>query len=102
MVQWLIDLLEEHDQLSEYGLEYSSALCMNLCLRPSGRKMCAPIAKKALKVLSDLLGHEQKEIVPYVNGTLYSILGVPEIRKEARAMVRKKIVKAEEEQEETQ
>lgn len=39
-----------------------------------------------LKVLSDLLGHENHEIQPYVNGALYSILSIPSIREEARAM----------------
>lgn len=36
LVSWLIDVLEEHDSLSDYTLEYSVALLMNLCLRTSG------------------------------------------------------------------
>lgn len=36
LISWLIDVLEEHDSLSDYTLEYSVALLMNLCLRTSG------------------------------------------------------------------
>lgn len=39
-------------------------------------------------MLSDLLGHENQEIIPYVNGALYSILAIPSIREVAKAMVR--------------
>ncbi|KAL4688530.1 hypothetical protein H8959_004782, partial [Pygathrix nigripes] len=55
-------------------------------LFPIGKNMCAKVAGLVLKVLSDLLGHENHEIQPYVNGALYSILSVPSIREEARAM----------------
>nr|XP_060477463.1 lisH domain-containing protein ARMC9 [Panthera onca] len=51
-----------------------------------GKNMCAKVAGLVLKVLSDLLGHENHEIQPYVNGALYSILSIPSIREEARAM----------------
>lgn len=36
LIPWLIDVLEEHDSLSDYTLEYSVALLMNLCLRTAG------------------------------------------------------------------
>uniref|UniRef100_A0A8C9BHA9 LisH domain-containing protein ARMC9 n=1 Tax=Phocoena sinus TaxID=42100 RepID=A0A8C9BHA9_PHOSS len=86
LIFWLIDVLEEPDSLSDYTLEYSVALLMNLCLRSTGKNMCAKVAGLVLKVLSDLLGHENREIQPYVNGALYSILSIPSIREEARAM----------------
>ncbi|XP_019483771.1 PREDICTED: lisH domain-containing protein ARMC9 [Hipposideros armiger] len=86
LIFWLIDILKDPDCLSDYTLEYSVALLMNLCLRSAGKKMCAKVASLALKVLSDLLGHENHEIQPYVNGALYSILSIPSIREEARAM----------------
>ncbi|XP_067596349.1 lisH domain-containing protein ARMC9 isoform X4 [Pseudorca crassidens] len=86
LIFWLIDVLEEPDCLSDYTLEYSVALLMNLCLRSTGKNMCAKVAGLVLKVLSDLLGHENREIQPYVNGALYSILSIPSIREEARAM----------------
>uniref|UniRef100_A0A7N5P9Z6 LisH domain-containing protein ARMC9 n=1 Tax=Ailuropoda melanoleuca TaxID=9646 RepID=A0A7N5P9Z6_AILME len=86
LIFWLTDILKDPDCLSDYTLEYSVALLMNLCLRSAGKNMCAKIAGLVLKVLSDLLGHENHEIQPYVNGALYSILSIPSIREEARAM----------------
>ncbi|XP_039325714.2 lisH domain-containing protein ARMC9 isoform X3 [Saimiri boliviensis] len=86
LIFWLVDVLKDPDCLSDYMLEYSVALLMNLCLRSAGKNMCAKVAGLVLKVLSDLLGHENHEIQPYVNGALYSILSVPDIREEARAM----------------
>uniref|UniRef100_A0A287AK73 LisH domain-containing protein ARMC9 n=1 Tax=Sus scrofa TaxID=9823 RepID=A0A287AK73_PIG len=86
LIFWLIDILKEPDCLSDYTLEYSVALLMNLCLRSAGKNVCAQAASLVLKVLSDLLGHENHEIQPYVNGALYSILSIASIREEARAM----------------
>ncbi|XP_066458915.1 lisH domain-containing protein ARMC9 isoform X2 [Eleutherodactylus coqui] len=86
LILWLVQELEDTDHLSDYTVEYSVALLMNLCLRNAGKKMCGKSAGLVLKVLSDLLGHENHEIRPYVNGALYSILAVPSIREEARAM----------------
>ncbi|KAM4692879.1 lisH domain-containing protein ARMC9 isoform 2-T2 [Discoglossus pictus] len=86
LIFWLVQELEDTDRLSDYSVEYSVALLMNLCLRSAGKRMCAKAAGHVLKVLSDLLGHENHEIRPYVNGALYSILAVPSIREEARAM----------------
>ncbi|NXF94334.1 ARMC9 protein, partial [Eubucco bourcierii] len=86
LIFWLVDVLTDADCLSDYTLEYSVALLMNLCLRSAGKQMCARVANHVLKVLSNLLGHENHEIQPYVNGALYSILAIPSVREEARAM----------------
>ncbi|XP_067941355.1 lisH domain-containing protein ARMC9-like isoform X2 [Watersipora subatra] len=86
IIEWLIRLLKENDDLSDYNLEYAVALTMNLCLRNAGKMRCAREPKLVLEVLSDLLGHENLEIRPYVNGALYSILGIPSIRDKARSM----------------
>ncbi|XP_064610280.1 lisH domain-containing protein ARMC9-like isoform X2 [Liolophura sinensis] len=93
VVEWLVRILEDNDALSDYTLEYSVALLMNLCLRTAGKKMCVSIANQTLKVLSDLLGHDNQEIRPYVNGALYSILAIPSIREEAKAMGMEEILK---------
>ncbi|XP_009901808.2 lisH domain-containing protein ARMC9 [Dryobates pubescens] len=93
LICWLVDVLRDADCLSDYTLEYSVALLMNLCLRSAGKKMCAKIANRVLKVLSDLLGHENQEIQPYVNGALYSILAIPSVREEARAMGMEEILR---------
>ncbi|XP_074654207.1 lisH domain-containing protein ARMC9-like isoform X2 [Tubulanus polymorphus] len=93
IIRWLVDVLEDNDSLSDYTLEYSVALLMNLCLRSSGKKSCVEISQKILKTLSDLLGHENHEILPYVNGTLYSILAIGSIREDAKAMGMEEILR---------
>ena len=62
LIEWLVKVLEDNDSLSDYTLEYSVALLMNLCLRTSGKKRCTSIANQTLKVLSDLLGHDNQEV----------------------------------------
>lgn len=86
LIGWLMDELQDSDCLSDYSLEYSTALLMNLCLRTKGKRKCAEKAKHVLKVLTDLLGHENHEIRQYVNGALYSILSIPAVREEAKEM----------------
>ncbi|XP_048025432.1 lisH domain-containing protein ARMC9 isoform X1 [Megalobrama amblycephala] len=86
LIGWLVKELHDSDCLSDYTLEYAISLLMNLCLRTQGKKKCAEEAKHALKVLTELLGHENHEIRYYVNGALYSILSMPVIREEAKQM----------------
>ncbi|KAL5022853.1 hypothetical protein ScPMuIL_002008 [Solemya velum] len=62
VIEWLVKVLEDNDSLSDYTLEYSVALLMNLCLRTAGKKRCIQNANQTLKVLSDLLGHENQEV----------------------------------------
>uniref|UniRef100_A0AAR2JQX9 LisH domain-containing protein ARMC9 n=1 Tax=Pygocentrus nattereri TaxID=42514 RepID=A0AAR2JQX9_PYGNA len=92
LIGWLVDELQDSDSLSDYTLEYAVALLMNLCLRTPGKRRCTERAKHVLKVLTDLLGHENHEIRPYVNGALYSILSVPTIRLEAKEMSMEEIL----------
>ena len=47
MLEWLIDHLKQFlsqnaENISTYGLEYSTALFMNLCLHRSGKLRCLP------------------------------------------------------------
>ncbi|CAH8500583.1 unnamed protein product [Heterobilharzia americana] len=93
VILWVTNLLENMNNLSDYTLEYAVALCMNLCLRSSGKRCCVPITGRLLNVLMDLLGIDNIDIVPYVNGALYSILSLPEIRKTAEKMNLKHILK---------
>lgn len=93
VIEWLVGVLEDNDALSDYTLEYSVALLMNLCLRTAGKKRVVPNANKTLQVLSDLLGHDNQEIRPYVNGALYSILAIPFVREEAKAMGMEEILR---------
>lgn len=42
LIFWLIDILKDPDGLSDYTLEYSVALLMNLCLRSAGLAASLP------------------------------------------------------------
>ena len=87
MVEWLIDHLKQfiQNKSSCYGLEYSTALFMNLCLHRSGKLRCLPKAAEVLSTFLDLLSSSNKrQILPYVNGTLYSLLTNPKIAATAR------------------
>ncbi|VDK36323.1 unnamed protein product [Taenia asiatica] len=86
MVEWLVDLLEDTDSLSDYTLEYAVALFMNLCLRTAGKARCVPMADRVLKVLTDLISHENTNILSYVNGALFSLLTRPEVQAAAEDM----------------
>lgn len=44
LIFWLIDTLKDPDCLSDYTLEYSVALLMNLCLRSAGPTASRPRA----------------------------------------------------------
>uniref|UniRef100_A0A8C2C367 LisH domain-containing protein ARMC9 n=1 Tax=Cyprinus carpio TaxID=7962 RepID=A0A8C2C367_CYPCA len=93
LIGWLVKELHDSDCLSDYTLEYAISLLMNLCLRTQGKKKCAEEAKHVLIVLTELLGHENHEIRYYVNGALYSILSMPEIREEAKQMSMEEILR---------
>lgn len=86
MVEWLVDLLELTDNQSDYTLEYAVALFMNLCLRTAGKQRCVPMSNRVLKLLTDLISHENTSILSYVNGALFSILSLPELQRTAEAM----------------
>ena len=64
----------ESGQIS-YGLEYSTALFMNLCLHRSGKEKCLPMAKPALQALERLLDANAAQILPYLYGALFSLVG---------------------------
>jgi len=59
VIEWLVDLLEQNEDLSDYSLEYAAALFMNLSLRTSGKKKAN---EKTLKVISELLGNSNTEV----------------------------------------
>ncbi|XP_077463427.1 lisH domain-containing protein ARMC9 isoform X3 [Stigmatopora argus] len=92
LIGWLVNELHDSDCLSDYTLEYTASLLLNLCLRTKGKRKCAENPNHVLKVLTDLLGHENHEIRPYVNGALYSILCVPSVRQKAKEMSMEEIL----------
>jgi hypothetical protein len=63
LIETLIDLLEKNESLSDYSLEYAIALLMNLTIKDSGKKRCALYYKKCLKVLTELLGNSNTEVI---------------------------------------
>ncbi|KAM7387963.1 hypothetical protein PAMP_024167 [Pampus punctatissimus] len=86
LIGWLVDELHDSDCLSDYTLEYSAALLMNLCLRTKGKKNIEEksefISNRSCVCCVTLLF----QIRPYVNGALYSILCIPSVRQEAKEM----------------
>ena len=65
VIEWLVGILEQNEDLSDYSLEYAAALFMNLSLRTAGKKRLANeyIDKKTLTVISDLLGNANTEVL---------------------------------------
>ena len=55
LIPWLVETLSQPDNLSDYVLEYSAALLMNLCLRTKGRYSLINDAQHTLKGISQLL-----------------------------------------------
>jgi len=40
MINWIVKILDNYSEVSDYTLEYSSALLMNLAIRTSGKIKC--------------------------------------------------------------
>ena len=74
VIAWLVAQLRDIDSLSQYSVEYGTALLMNLSLRGAGKTKCAEPDLDVLTVLSQLMESDSMQVRTYVNGTLYSIL----------------------------
>ena len=86
MIKWIIETIrDELEQLSDYTLEYATALLMNLSLRVEGKTKCCEI-RDILHVLNELLESENLQVRTHVNGTLYSILTRPSLKQVANQM----------------
>lgn len=74
MIKWIIDTIRnELDTLTDYSLEYATALLMNLSLRAEGKNKCEEIPE-ILNVLNEIIENENLQVRTHINGTLYSIL----------------------------
>ena len=62
MIAWLVSEYLIRADLNMYGLEYSTALLMNLCLHQSGKSQCVPLAKNVLDILINLLVKDFKQV----------------------------------------
>lgn len=94
LVEYLVNFVNSNSKsISGYCLEYSCALLMNLCLHKQARETCGHRPKEILSLLMKLLDDEHEFCLPYVNGTLYSLLGNSHINQEARKMQLGKVLK---------
>ncbi len=84
LIPWILTMLKEPDRFDVYTLEYLTALLMNLSLRSEGRRVFQDPKLGALQVLASLLNVENVEVLSHINGTLYSILGLPTVRAQAK------------------
>lgn len=87
LIKWISAVLRnEGDQLTDYSIEYATALLMNLSLRDAGKDKCEEPDIELLNVLNDLVEHENLQVRTYVNGTLYSIFTRKKLREEAKEL----------------
>lgn len=87
LIKWISAILRnEADQLTDYSIEYATALLMNLSLRDAGKDKCEEPDIELLNVLNDLVEHENLQVRTYVNGTLYSIFTRKKLREEAKEL----------------
>ena len=87
MIKWISAVLRnEADQLTDYSIEYATALLMNLSLRDAGKDKCEEPDIELLNVLNELVEHENLQVRTYVNGTLYSIFTRKKLREEAKEL----------------
>lgn len=63
-----------------------SSLLLNLSLTSLGKEKFKEIKYSVLNLLNLLMDHPNEDIKTYINGCLYSLFSVPEIRKLAQEM----------------
>jgi hypothetical protein len=87
MIKWIANVLQNEGQsLSDYSIEYATALLMNLSLRAAGKDKCEDPEIDLLTVLNELVEHENLQVRTYVNGTLYSIFTRKKLREKAKPL----------------
>ena len=91
MIRYIVFVIKNEinseNPLSEYTLEYSTALLMNLSLRSAGKDCCEDPELELLHVLNELFGkYESVQVRTYVNGTLYSIFKRKSLRDQAKEL----------------
>ena len=98
LIAWIASILKRHSEsetkskedgtglLSEYTIEYATALLMNLSVRTLGKIKCEDKSVGILTVMNDLLESDNHQVRTYVNGTLYSVLTRPSLKDQALEM----------------
>lgn len=86
LTEFLINFLNEnHGNISVYCLEYCTALMMNLCLHKEGRSRCMARTREVMRLIKNLLNSKHaSNVMPYVSGTMYSLLGNRKMNTEAK------------------
>ncbi|KAI9003707.1 hypothetical protein BC832DRAFT_88588 [Gaertneriomyces semiglobifer] len=85
VIGWVLDVLETGG-LSDYSLEYATALLMNLCLRTDGKRQCRKDAERTIKILMTLTEYDNIQVKTYINGALFSLLSDHIIRDTAHKL----------------
>lgn len=94
LVEHLVKFLDEnYSSISSYGLEYTTALFMNLSLHNETRLRCKVMAEKIIRLFPKLLDDKYECCFPYVNGAMYSLLTDPTINEQAKKMNLDKVLK---------
>lgn len=84
LISWLLATLQRIGGREDSSVEEMLLLLMSLSLRSEGRRACQDSSCDVLSVLRPLLDSDNVQIRTYVNGTLYSILASPTIRRKAK------------------
>ena len=79
-------------QLSEYTVEYSVSLLMNLCMRSAGKQACIDLfggghviaGRRTLSLLSELIKYDNHLVKTYAVSAIYSLISDHMLRSEAR------------------
>jgi len=83
LIRWIIETMKsEKGIMSEYSLEYATALFMNLSLRTEGKKKCEERIF-VLETLMSYLQHSNIQVRTFVNGSLYSLFTRKKLRLQA-------------------
>ncbi|KAJ3354461.1 LisH domain-containing protein armc9 [Kappamyces sp. JEL0680] len=86
MITYLSTILSDLESLSEYSVEYGSALFMNLCLRTQGKIEACANPDVTIRILNDLIDHDNVQVKTYVNGCLYSLFADRAMREKAQSI----------------
>ncbi|CAG9530005.1 unnamed protein product [Cercopithifilaria johnstoni] len=79
MVEWL-SLYLGSSKLSPTALDYGCALLLNLCLDPSGRSAASRVATIFTATIANLISDRKLQVCTYINGILFTILGIAQIK----------------------
>lgn len=85
-VEWTLTVLHDADTLSDYTVEYATALLLNLTLRTAGKDRCEPPKARCLEALIDLLEFDNSQVKQYVHGSLYAVLTRGVLKERAKSL----------------